>query len=83
MKVLRVKCMMWYSKVLAAALAMLGFVSCTKESADMYGVPVMYGPPPSDSTMVDTAEVMYGVAPARFRGVETTETTEPTETDNL
>lgn len=75
MKRMKMRCLLWYSKVLAAAMAMLGFVTCTEEEPDMYGVPVMYGPLEPDSVAVDSADVdtvmvMYGVASAKFRAVE-------------
>ncbi|MBR1668803.1 MAG: hypothetical protein IJ693_11090 [Bacteroidaceae bacterium] len=73
---IRMKFIFWYSKVLAAAMAMLGFVTCTKETEDMYGVPVMYGSLPADSVGVDTAAIdtnmraMYGIIYTKFRAVE-------------
>lgn len=70
MKVLKKKWMLFYSKVLAAGLTLLGFVSCQKESEDMYGAPVMYGVP-TDSSYVDTLNhVMYGVTPVTYRKLE-------------
>ncbi|MBQ9666324.1 MAG: hypothetical protein IJV33_07625 [Bacteroidaceae bacterium] len=78
MKKIQTKWLLWSSKVLAAAMAMLGFVTCTKESEDMYGIPVMYGMPPVDSVDVDSTMMeMYGTPYAKFRTTD-----ENNETDD-
>jgi hypothetical protein len=71
MKKIKTKCVWCYSKVLAAVLAMLGVVSCSKEDQAMYGPPVMYGVP--DTLSTDTSRLMNRVPSATFLEMETEE----------
>lgn len=67
------KCLLWYSKALAAALTLMGFVGCAGDS----DAPVMYGPAPMDTVDIDTTMVeMYGVMYAPFEETEEDEVLE-------
>ncbi|MBQ6965042.1 MAG: hypothetical protein IJP82_05060 [Bacteroidaceae bacterium] len=67
----------FYSKVLSAAIALLGVVSCShsKRMIDspvvMYGGPTMIDVPPVDTIKtppkdMDQYKLMYGVTPVRY-----------------
>ncbi|MGM9690491.1 MAG: hypothetical protein ACI3ZJ_06675 [Bacteroidaceae bacterium] len=77
MKKIKIKWLVWTSKVLSSMVAMLGLSSCFFQPS-MYGVPNPNWNPDSmatDSTSTDSAKrypqkelrVMYGVRPAPFR----------------
>lgn len=77
MRKITVKCLLWYSQLLSAVIAILGVVSCSgarravKEGADgeASGVvqPKVVG---GDSLRRGEMRLMYGVPPTRFVPVE-------------
>lgn len=75
MKKLTTQCLLWYTKLLSAALAMLGVVSCgTKRSALKMVNPVtdieQYETVGGDSLKMREMRLMYGAPPARLKKTE-------------